>query len=127
MRPWIALAVALLGAPAFAGEWTTKVIGPAQYSRYEFTTLDDSTSTLDATHCGAVAFSYADDVVGSDTTAEAEVLSCQKKDATQAECDVVATFTGDDAWEPINSRPGYFHVNVVAAPAGSGRARIDAY
>lgn len=122
------LLAALCAPPGFAGTWTASQIGPSQSSRYEWSTVDDSTKTLDATHCGAVAFGYADDVSGGvDTAASAELLSCKKKDAAQSECTTVATFTSDSSYNIIKQRPGYYHVNVLTAPGGTGQARIDAY
>lgn len=123
------LLAALCDPPGFAGTWTASQIGPSQSSRYEWSTVDDSTKTLDATHCGAVAFGYADDVSGAgDTAASAELLSCKRKDATPSECSVVTTFSSDTAYITSNQRPGYYHVNVLTAPSvATSTARVDAY
>lgn len=122
------LLVALVAAPATAGNWTVQTIQPGQESRYFWSTLDDSTKTLDATRCGAVSFGYADDIVASDTAAAARILSCDTKDASAGSCTPVATFTVDTSAQTVSARPGYFHVDVTAAPSVvTSQAMITAY
>jgi hypothetical protein len=128
-RVFLGLLVALVAPPIGAAEWSVETVQPAKASRFIFssTSAADSTRTLDATACGTVVFGYRDDTLGADTAGSAEVLACERKGQSQGDCTVVKAFTDDSSFQSVNTRPGYFHVNVTGTPTAGAEAMIDAY
>lgn len=132
-RCLIAFLGVLAGAlGAQAGTWSRNDIAPyaanSSYdyrATYEWTSIDDSTNTLNATRCGTVIFAYSDDVEGTDTAAAATVKRCENGGESIGTCITELTLTADAPFLPVFTRPGYFHVDVTAAP-GTGTARVSA-
>ncbi len=126
----LVLLLVLLGwawTPAQAADWThNNKIQPGENRNYLWTGTEAS-SMLDARRCGTIAFSYEDDIDGSNTTALASLYACPKIDSVKADCTLHTAFTDDTLELKSIFKPGFWLIDDITAPTASGVARISAF